>query len=66
MCEGFDNGKHKLNIRQQVLRSSTQLQDGSLHFVNRARTAVKCKKKVKTALAKRAKLPFFIAKYATL
>ena len=65
LCGGFDNGKHKLNICQQVLRTSTQLQNGSLHFVNRARTAVKCKKSENRS-CKTCKTAFFIVKYATL
>ena len=55
----------KLNICHHMLRSSTQLQKRSLHVVERTRTSTKCQK-MKNARAKRAKILFFIVKYANL
>ena len=57
--------KTKLNICQHVPTSSTQLQNRSFHVVERTRTSSKCKK-MKSARAKRAKILFFIVKYANL
>ena len=57
--------KTKLNICHHVLTSSTQLQNRSFHVIERTRTSSKCQK-MKTARAKRAKILFFIAKYANL
>ena len=48
-----------------MLTSSTQLQNKSFHVVERTRTSSKCQK-MKNALAKRAKILFFIVKYANL
>ena len=48
-----------------MLTSSTQLQNWSFHDVERTRTSVKCQK-MKNARAKRAKMLFFIVKYANL
>ena len=48
-----------------MLTSSTQLQNGSFHVVERTRTSTKCQK-IKNARAKRAKILFFIVKYANL
>ena len=48
-----------------MLTSSTQLQNRSFHVVERTRTSTKCQK-MKNARAKRAKLLFFIVKYANL
>ena len=45
--------------------SSTQLQNRSSHVIERTRTSTKCEK-MKTARAKRAKILFFIVKYANL
>ena len=55
----------KLNICHPMLTSSTQLQNRSFHVVERTRTSSKCQK-MKNARAKRAKLLFFIVKYANL
>ena len=55
----------KLNICHHMLTSSTQLQNRSFHVVERTRTSSKCQK-VKNARAKRAKILFFIVKYANL
>ena len=56
----------KLNICHPILTSSTQLQNWSSHVVERTRTSSKCQKKMKNARAKRAKILFFIVKYANL
>ena len=48
-----------------MLTSSTQLQNRSFHVVERTRTSSKCQK-MKNARAKRAKIMFFIVKYANL
>ena len=53
----------KLNICHHMLTSTTQLQNRSFHVVER--TSAKCPK-MKNARAKRAKLLFFIVKYANL
>ena len=55
----------KLNICHHMLSSSTQLQNRSFHVVERTRTSSKCQK-MKYARAKRAKILFFIVKYANL
>ena len=57
--------KTKLNICHHRLTSSTQLQNRSFDVVERTRTSSKCQK-LKNARAKRAKLLFFIVKYANL
>ena len=57
--------RKKLNICHHILASSTQLQNRSFHVVERTRTSSKCQK-VKYARAKRAKILFFIVKYANL
>ena len=57
--------KTKLNICHHALTSSTQLQNWSFHVVERTRTSTKCQK-MKNARAKRAKILFFIVKYANL
>ena len=57
--------KTKLNIYHHMLKSSTQLQNWSFHVVERTRTSSKCQK-MKNAHAKRAKILFFILKYANL
>ena len=59
------NKKTKLNICHHMLTSSTHLQNWSIHVVERTRTSAKCQK-MKYARAKRAKILFFIAKYANL
>ena len=59
------NKKTKLNICHHLLTSSTQPQNRSFHVVERTRTSTKCKK-MKNARAKRAKILFFIVKYANL
>ena len=57
--------KTKLNICDHMLTSSTQLQNWSFHVVERTRTSSKCQK-MKNARAKRAKILFFVVKYANL
>ena len=58
--------KTKLNmICHHALTSSTQLQNRSFHVVERTRTSTKCQN-MKNARAKRAKILFFIVKYANL
>ena len=57
--------KTKLNICHHMLTSPTQLQNRSFHIVERTRTSSKCQK-MKNARAKRAKILFFIVKYANL
>ena len=61
----FGHKKTKLHICQHMLTSSTQLQNKSFHVVERTKTASKCQK-MKNARAKRAKILFFIVKYAKL
>ena len=59
--------KTKWNICDHLLTSSTQLQNRSFHFVERTRTRTSSKcQKMKNARAKRAKILFFIVKYANL
>ena len=48
-----------------MLPSSTQLQNRSFNVVERTRTSTKCQK-LKNARSKRAKILFFIVKYANL
>ena len=57
--------KTKLNICHHMLTSSTQLQNRSFHIVERTRSSSKCQM-MKNARAKRAKILFFIVKYANL
>ena len=57
--------KTKLNICHHMLTSSTQLHNRSFHVVERTRTSSKCQK-MRIARAKRAKILFFIVKYANL
>ena len=57
--------KTKLNIWHHALTSSTQLQNRSFDVVERTRTSLTCQK-MKNARAKRAKILFFIVKYANL
>ena len=57
--------KTKLNICHHMLALSTQLQNRSFDVVERTRTSPKCQK-MKNARAKRAKMLFFIVKYANL
>ena len=59
------HNKTKLNICHHMLPSSTQLQNRSFHVVERRRTYLKCQK-MRNARAKRAKILFFIVKYANL
>ena len=63
--ERLGHKKTKLNICHSMLTSSTQLQNRSFHVVERTRTSTKCQK-MKNARAKRAKILFFIVKYANL
>ena len=65
LVRGLEIRRQKLKMSRLVLTSSTQRQNRSFHVVESTRTAMKCTK-VKTARAKRAKLPFFIVKYANL
>ena len=51
--------KTKLDSCYHMLMSSTQLQNRSIHVVERTRTSSKCQK-MKNARAKRAKILFFI------
>ena len=57
--------KKNLNICHHMLTSSKQLQNRSFHVVEGTRTSSKCQK-MKYARAKRAKILFFIVKYANL
>ena len=57
--------KTNLNICHHMLMSSTHLQNWSSHVVERTRTSTICQK-LKNARAKRAKILFFIVKYANL
>ena len=61
----FSSKNAKLNICHHMLKSSTQLQNRSFHVIERTRTSSKCQK-MKNARAKRAKILFFIVKYANL
>ena len=63
LCSGHK--RTKLNIFHHTLTSSTQLQNRSFHVVERTRTSSNCQK-MKNARAKRAKILFFIVKYANL
>ena len=63
----FGNKATKLNICYHMLASSSQIQNRSLHVVERTRTSARCSK-MKTARAKRVKLLFFhcqICKFVT-
>ena len=62
---GLGHKKTKINICDHMLTSSTQLQNRSFHVVERTRTSSKCQK-IEYARAKRAKILFFIVKYANL
>ena len=55
----------KLNICHPMLTSSTHLKNWSFHVVERTRTSSRCQK-MKNARAKRARILFFIVKYANL
>ena len=57
--------KTKLKICLHMPTVPTQLQNNSFHVEERMRTSAKCEK-MKNVLAKRAKLLFFIVKYANL
>ena len=57
--------KTKLSICHHMLTSSTHLQNRSFHVVETTRTSTKWQKR-KNARAKRAKILFFIVKYANL
>ena len=61
----LEHEKTKLNICHHMLTSSPQLRNRSFHVVERTRTSTKCQK-MKNARAKRAKILFFIVKYANL
>ena len=61
----FRDKKTKLNICLNMITSSTQRQNRSFNVIERTRTSEKCSK-MKNARAKRAKLLFFIIKYANL
>ena len=60
--------KTKSNICHHMLTSSTQLQNRSFHVVEGRRTSAKCQKmkNARAKRAKRAKILFFIVKYAHL
>ena len=55
--------KIKLKICHHKLTSSIQMQNRSFHVIERTRTSSKCQK-MTNARAKRAKILFFIDKYA--
>ena len=57
--------KTKLTICHHTLALSKHLLNRSFHVVERTRTSTKCQK-MKNARAKRAKILFFIVKYANL
>ena len=57
--------KTKLNICHHTLTLSTHLQNRSFRVVERKRTSTNCQK-MKNERAKRAKILFFIVKYANL
>ena len=57
--------KTNLNICHHMFTSPTQQQNWSFDVVERTRTSSKCQK-MKNARAKRAKILFFIVKYAYL
>ena len=57
--------KARLFISCKGNKNNTQLQNRSLHVVERTRTSSKCQK-TKNARAKRAKILFLIVKYANL
>ena len=57
--------KTKLNTCRHMLTPSTQLQNRSFDVIERTRTSRKCQR-MKNARAKRAKILFFIVKYANL
>ena len=61
----FRDKKTKLNICLHMITSSSQRQNRSFNVMERTRTSEKCSK-MKNACAKRAKLLFFIIKYANL
>ena len=54
-----------MNICHHIHTSSTPLQNRLFHVIERTRTSSKCQK-TKNARAKRAKIMFFIVKYANL
>ena len=57
----FRDKKTKIENLWLCVKSLTQRQNRSFHFIERTRTAMKCAK-MKNARAKRAKLLFFIVK----
>ena len=57
--------KAKINTCHHMLTTSRQLQNRSFHTIERNRTSAKCRG-MKNARAKRAKLLFFVVKYANL
>ena len=59
------HNKTKLNICHHSLTLSTHLQNRSFHVIERTKMSSKCQK-MKNARAKRAKILFFIVKYANL
>ena len=61
----FRDKKTKLKLSYHLLSSSTQLQNKSFHVAERTRTSAKFPD-MKNARPKRAKLLFFIVKYANL
>ena len=65
MNQRLGHKKTKINICHDMLTSSTQMQNRSFHVIERTRPSSKCQK-MKNARAKRAKILFFIVKYANL
>ena len=61
----FRGKRTKLNVCHHILTSSTQLQNRSFHVMESTRRSARCPR-MKNARAKRAKLLFFIVKYANL
>ena len=57
--------KTKINTCHHMLTTSRQLQNRSFHIIQRTRTSATCEE-MKNARAKRAKLLFFVVKYANL
>ena len=63
--QGLGRKRTKFNICHHMLTSSTDCKKKYFHVVERTRTSAKCQK-MKNARAKRAKIMFFIVKYANL
>ena len=65
LSQHLGHKKTKLNNCHHMLTSSTQLQNRSFNVVERTRTSSKCQK-TRNTRAKRAKILFFLVKYANL